>query len=181
MEEKISIPKTITLVGMMGAGKTTVGRNLAKKLGIPFKDADKEIEEAAGMTISEIFDTLGEAAFRDGEAKIIKRLVAEEDPHILALGGGAFINPETRQFLLENAITVWLSAPPEILFERVKKNPDRPLLHTPNPRETFLNLAQQRYPIYAESMIHVDSPADDIDQTIADTLNQLSKYIQTAA
>ncbi len=126
--------RSLVLVGLMGAGKSTVGRRLAQKLGLPFRDADHEIEAAAGMTIPEIFAIHGEADFRDGERRVIARLL-QEGPMVLATGGGAFMNDETRARIAEHGISVWLRADLDVLMRRVRKRANRPLLQTRGPRE----------------------------------------------
>ncbi len=146
----------MALVGMMGAGKSSVGRRLAARLGATFKDADSEIELAAGCSVSEIFERYGEPAFRDGERKVIARLL-KEPPLVLATGGGAFVDPQTRSRLKESAVTVWIKAPVEVLMNRVSRRGDRPLLRTANPRDTLARLLEQRAPIYAEADLTIES------------------------
>jgi len=148
--------RTIALVGMMGAGKSSVGRRLAARLTVPFRDADSEIEQAAGCSISEIFDRYGEAAFREGERKVIARLLQEE-PHVLATGGGAFIDPVTRAAITAQATSVWLRAPVELLVSRVGRRDTRPLLRDGDPRAIIERLLKDREPIYALADIVVDS------------------------
>jgi shikimate kinase len=152
----VQLKRTVALVGMMGAGKSSVGRRLATKLGVPFRDADSEIEAAAGCTISEIFDRFGEADFRDGERRVIARLLAEP-PHILATGGGAFIDPRTRAEIKTLAISIWLRASVELLVARVQRRDTRPLLREGDPREILTKLLAQREPIYAEADLLLDS------------------------
>ncbi len=151
------LTKTIALVGMMGAGKSSIGRRLATRMAVDFFDADNEIEAAAGQPIPEIFATYGEAAFRDCERKVISRLVAEKAPHVLATGGGAFMSAEIREQLKANTVTVWLRAPLDILFMRVKRKSNRPLLKTADPRGTLEKLLAEREPTYALADITVDS------------------------
>src|SRR5437588_8663147 len=127
------VDKTLVLVGMMGAGKTSVGRRLASVLGMPFRDADSEIETAAGCSINDIFERFGEPAFRAGERKVIARLLGES-PHVLATGGGAFMDPETRARISESGISVWLKANIDLLLERVKRKDNRPLLRNTDRR-----------------------------------------------
>jgi shikimate kinase len=148
--------RTIALVGLMGAGKSSIGRRLAHALGLPFSDTDEEVERAAGRSISEIFEYLGEAAFRDGERRVIARLL-DEPPHVLATGGGAFMNPETRALIEKKAVSVWLRADLEVLVRRVARRADRPLLKTGDPREVLERLAGERYPTYALADITVES------------------------
>jgi shikimate kinase len=150
------LSRTVALVGMMGAGKSSVGRRLAARLGVPFKDADSEIELAAGCLIPEIFDRYGEPAFREGERKVIARLLCES-PHVLATGGGAFIDAETRAKLKERAVTVWIKAPVDVLMARVQRRDNRPLLRTADPRATLEKLLADRAPVYAEADVTIES------------------------
>lgn len=152
----MKLNRTVALVGMMGAGKSSVGRRLAVRLDVPFRDADSEIESAAGCTISEIFDRFGEAAFRDGERKVITRLLSEP-PHVMATGGGAFADPATRDNLKQRTVTVWLKAPVELLLARTQRRDTRPLLRNGNPREILERLLTERAPIYALADFTVDS------------------------
>jgi len=162
--------RSVVLVGMMGAGKSSIGRRLAARLGIPFVDADSEIEKAAGMTIPEIFATHGEPYFRAGEARVIARLL-EGGPQVLATGGGAFMNPETRANIHAKGISVWLRATLEVLSRRIKRRTDRPLLKTTDPVATLRRLMEERYPVYAEANLTVESrevPHDTIvDEIVA--------------
>lgn len=154
---KLPFPdRTLVLVGLMGAGKSTVGRRLASALRLPFHDADHEIEAAAGCTISDFFERFGEPAFREGERKVIARLLAGPR-HVLATGGGAFMDPQTRALIKERGLSIWLRADISLLMERVTKRPTRPLLKTGDPKETMERLIEERYPIYAEADITVDS------------------------
>jgi shikimate kinase len=148
--------QTIALVGLMGAGKSSIGRRLAHALGLPFVDADEEVERAAARSITDIFDELGEAAFRDGERRVIARLL-DEPPHVLATGGGAFMNPATRELIRQKAVSIWLKADMEVLLRRVERRGDRPLLQAGDPREVLERLAGERYPIYALADITVAS------------------------
>jgi shikimate kinase len=146
----------LVLVGLMGAGKTTIGRRLAERLALPFIDADDEIEKAAGCSIEEIFAEHGEAAFRAGEQRVIARLL-EGPVHVQATGGGAFMNPETRQRIRDKALSIWLRADLEVLFERVSRRHHRPLLKGRDPRQALTDLMAERYPIYGEADIVVDT------------------------
>lgn len=148
--------RPIVLVGLMGVGKSTVGRRLAARLQLPFTDADHEIERAAGMPITEIFARFGEPYFRDGERRVIQRLV-DGTPKVIATGGGAFINDETRALILDQATAVWLDAPIHILADRVRKRDTRPLLRDRDPVEVLTELAAVRNPIYAEAPIRITS------------------------
>jgi len=150
------LTRTIALVGMMGVGKSSVGRRLAARLDVPFRDADSEIEEAAGCSINEIFDRYGEEAFRDGERKVIARLLSLP-PHVLATGGGAFIDDEVRNLVKRTAISVWIKAPLELIVERVQRRNTRPLLRNGDPREIVERLLDAREPIYAQADIQVES------------------------
>ena len=148
--------RAIVLVGLMGAGKSSVGRRLAHTLGLPFFDADDEVVKAARATIAEIFAELGEPAFRDGERRVIARLL-DGPPHVLATGGGAFMNAETRALIKAKATSVWLKADVDVLVRRVGRKNDRPLLQGKNPREVLEALSNERHPVYAEADITVDS------------------------
>lgn len=148
--------RTIALVGLMGAGKTTVGRRLAAALHLPFLDADAEIVKAAGRSIEEIFAEHGECAFRRGERQVISRLL-NGPVHVLATGGGAFIDPTTRALMKSRAVSIWLKAPLDVLMKRVEKRDDRPLLKEDDPRAVMERLMAERYPIYAEADITIES------------------------
>lgn len=155
--------RPIVLVGMMGAGKTTVGRRLAAKLNRLFLDSDEEIEKAAQMSIPEIFEQRGEPEFRAGETRVIARVLKDKDI-VLATGGGAFVNAETRALVNAEAVSVWLKAEADILFERVSRRSNRPLLKTANPRQTLETLITERYPIYADA--HVTVLSRDVPQDV---------------
>lgn len=147
---------TVALVGMMGAGKSSVGKRLATRLNLPFRDADTEIETAAGCTINEIFERYGEPAFRDGERRVIARLLTEP-PQVLATGGGAFIDDATRAEIKKHAVSIWIKAPLEVLLDRVTRRDTRPLLKNGDPREIVTRLLADREPIYAQADLAVDS------------------------
>lgn len=167
--------RAVVLVGMMGSGKSSVGRRLAGRLGLPFVDADAEIETAAGMTIPEIFAQRGEAEFRDGERRVIARILATRAPLVLATGGGAFMNGETRARIGELGISVWLKAEPEVLMRRVRKRSNRPLLQTADPEGTLRRMLGEREPIYALADLTVvsrDDPQDVVVEEIVDALVQ---------
>jgi shikimate kinase len=172
--------RTLVLVGMMGAGKSSIGRRLAARLGLPFVDADSEIEIAANATIPEIFDRHGEAYFRDGERRVIQRLL-DGTPKVLAAGGGAFIQPETRGAIQQGAISIWLKADRDLLLSRVKRRSGRPLLRDGDPAETIERLIAERYPIYAEADIHVQSRDIAHDAVIDDLLVTLADYLDGEA
>lgn len=170
--------RPLVLVGMMGAGKTTVGRRLANRLGRQFIDSDEEIERAAQMTIPEIFEQRGEAEFRAGETRVIARLLKEEDI-VLATGGGAFVNPETRALVKASAVSVWLKADLDVLFERVSRRSNRPLLKTADPKGTLEKLIAERYPIYEEADVTVISREVPQDQVAADVIAALLDHFKT--
>lgn len=170
------IDRPIALVGMMGVGKTSVGKRLAGALGIPFVDADEEIEKAAKLTIPEIFEAFGEAGFRDGERRVIARLI-DGTPKVLATGGGAFVNSETRALMLGKAITVWLDSDVDTLFERVSRRGNRPLLQQGNPRETLTRLKTERESFYAEAPIHVISGAGTHARAVAKVLRGIEQWL----
>jgi len=149
-------PRSVVLIGLMGAGKTAVGRRLANRLDLPFIDADSEIEEAAGASISEIFAEHGEAYFRQGERKVIARLL-ENGPQVLATGGGAYMNPDTRANIKAHGLSVWLKADIKVLMKRVGRRDNRPLLAAGDPEKVMKKLMEERYPIYAEADLTVDS------------------------
>jgi shikimate kinase len=144
----MTLQKTLALVGMMGAGKTSLGRKLAARLEVPFRDADHEIEAAAGLSVSEIFEKFGEPYFRDGERRVIARLLGEA-PHVLATGGGAFMDAATRAAMQQSALTVWLKAPIAVLMARVKKRDTRPLLKGGDAKQIIEKLLEEREPVYA--------------------------------
>ena len=148
--------RPLVLVGMMGAGKSSVGRRLALRLGLPFVDADTEIEAAAGMSIPEIFEHHGEAAFRSGEARVIARLL-DCGPQVLATGGGAFMNPLTRQAISRQGLSLWLKADFDVLMRRIRRRTDRPMLATADPAATLRALIDERYPVYADADITIES------------------------
>lgn len=148
--------RTIALVGLMGVGKSTVGRRLAARLGLPFADGDDEIEQAAGMTVSDIFASMGEEQFREGEARVMRRLLTEAPPMVLATGGGAILNAETRALLKSHATSVWMRADLKVVAGRVARRDSRPLLRGRDPLEALTGLADARYPLYGEADVTVD-------------------------
>jgi len=173
----ITLPKPLVLVGLMGAGKSAVGKRVAAKLEIPFIDADTEIETAAGCTIAEIFESHGEAAFRDGERRVVARLLESEPVHVLATGGGAFMDPATRALIKEKAISVWLRADLDVLFERVSRRGHRPLLRTADPKARLAELMALRYPVYAEADIVVDSGTGPISAMVERVIEAMKNYL----
>jgi shikimate kinase len=157
--------KPIVLIGLMGVGKTTVGRRLAQRMRLPFADADAEIEAAAGMTVADIFERFGEPYFRDGERRVIARLI-DGTPKVVATGGGAFLNEQTRQLILDQAVAIWLDAEPHVLADRVRRRDTRPLLRGRDAAEVLAELAQVRNPIYALAPIRVQSVLAPHDATV---------------
>ena len=168
--------RTIVMVGMMGAGKSSIGRRLAHRLAMPFADADTEIEQAANETITEIFERHGEAYFRDGERRVIQRLL-DGAPKVLATGGGAFIQADTRAAIKAKAISIWLKADRDLLLSRVRRRNNRPLLRAGDPAEVIEQLIAERYPVYAEAAIHIQSRDVAHDAVIDDILTALAEYL----
>ncbi len=170
------IDRPVVLVGMMGVGKTSVGRKLAQALDLPFTDADEAIETAAQMSIAEIFDRFGEPYFRDGERRVLARLI-DGAPKVIATGGGAFANAETRALILQRAITVWLDCDVDTLVERVGRKDSRPLLRTGNPREILDRLYTEREPFYAQAPIKVTSGNAPHGRTVAMVLKGIEAWL----
>jgi shikimate kinase len=169
-----SIDRPVVLVGMMGVGKTSIGKRLAGRLGLDFVDADEEIERAAGMSIAEIFEKFGESYFRDGERRVIARLF-DGAPKVIATGGGAFINDETRTLILERGLSIWLDADVKILAERVARRNHRPLLTGRDPVEVLTELGKMRGPIYATANIHIRSDTSPHLRTVENILKALGQ------
>lgn len=167
--------RTIALVGLMGAGKSTVGKRLAEALGRDFFDSDNEIERAAGLSISDIFTLHGEAEFRRGERRVLERLLSEA-PHVLATGGGAYLDPETRQLLRDRAITIWLNADLETLWRRVSRRSHRPLLKADNPKGVLSKLLTERTPIYEQADLVVRSVEGPHKATVDSILKALDVW-----
>jgi shikimate kinase len=170
-----SAERSIVLVGLMGAGKSTVGRRLARRLGLPFVDSDEEIERAADHEIKEIFDRFGEASFRDGERRVLRRLIAGERK-VIATGGGAFMDPETRALILDRCIAVWLEAEVETLARRVARRGHRPLLAGKDPLPLLRKLAEARNPVYAEAHLRVRSEAGPQERTVERIVEALREH-----
>ena len=170
--------RSIVLIGLMGAGKTTVGRRLAQRLDLPFVDADHEIERAAGKTIPEIFAEDGEAFFRNGEERVIARLL-ENGPQVLATGGGAWMREATRERVRQKGVSVWLKADIDVLMERVSRRPGRPLLETDNPRAVMEKLIAERYPVYAQADITVESADAPHHVMVARIIRALADWLET--
>ena len=165
--------RSIVLVGIMGVGKSTIGKRMSQYLDIPFIDADKEIEKAAGMSIEDIFDQFGEDAFRSGEKKVIKRLMGEGQK-ILATGGGAFMNEEIRADIAEGGVSVWLDADLEILMKRVQRRSDRPLLKEEDPEAIMKKLLDERNPIYALADVKIESRTVSRDVIAGELVDMLA-------
>jgi shikimate kinase len=172
--------RTIALVGLMGVGKSSVGRRLANALSLPFRDADAEVETAAGRSISDIFSELGEAAFREGERRVIARLL-EGPPHVLATGGGAFMNPETRALIKSKAVSVWLKTDLDVLARRVARKNTRPLIAGRDPMEVLSVQAEARYPVYAEADVTVETGDAPHHTTVDQVIRALSAYVEAHA
>ena len=171
--------KSVVLVGMMGCGKTAIGRITANALGLPFFDADEEIEKAAGMSVTDFFANYGEEEFRTGERKVIARLL-NDHTSVLALGGGAFLDEETRSIIKERGISVWLRADIGVLYSRVMRRPGkRPLLQTDNPRKTLEDLLEKRKPFYAQADLVVDTSLNSKNITRDRVLTALNDLAET--
>ena len=177
-EESPVAGRSIVLVGLMGAGKTAIGRRLAQRVGLPFVDADHEIETAAGCTIEEIFTRFGEPAFRDGERKVIARLL-ERPPLVLATGVGAFMDPDTRARIRARAVSVWLRADLDVLVRRVARRSNRPLLKDASPREVLAKLMAARDPVYAEADLVVETDDSPAEATVERVLAALAHHAAT--
>ncbi len=174
--EPLKVPRTVVLVGLMGAGKSCIGRRLASQLGLNFVDADAEVERAAGCAIEEIFERHGEAAFRDGERRVIQRLLGEP-VQVLATGGGSFMDPRTRAAIHERAISVWLRADLELLLKRTSRRNNRPLLKRGQPREILGELIAERSPVYGEADIVVDSADGPPEITVERVRAAIAAYL----
>jgi shikimate kinase len=168
------LDRPIVLVGLMGVGKSTVGRRLAQRLGLPFVDSDTAIEDASGFSAAEVFERFGEEDFRDGERRLVARLI-DGQVRVIATGGGVFVDPRTRDLLNTRAITVWLDAPIDILAERTSRRNTRPLLRTDDPKGTLKRLAEERAPSYSSAHIHVksgDGAHSDVVESIVKALER---------
>jgi shikimate kinase len=172
--------RTIALVGLMGVGKSSVGRRLANALGLPFRDADAEVEAAAGRSIPDIFAELGEPAFREGERRVIARLL-DQPPHVLATGGGAFMNPETRALIKSKALSVWLKTDLDVLARRVSRKATRPLLVGKDPLEVLTAQADARYPAYSEADVVVETGDTPHHTTVDQVIRALSGFLEERA
>jgi shikimate kinase len=171
------VSRTVVFIGLMGVGKTCIGRRLAQRLELPFVDADREIEEAAGCTIPEIFERHGETYFREGERRVILRLL-DNPPHVLSTGGGAIMDPQTRARIRERAVSVWLRADLDLMMKRVSRRNDRPLLQVADPRARLQELMTARYPLYAEADITVDSVDGPPEVTLERVITALAAHLR---
>jgi shikimate kinase len=170
-------PKTIVLVGLMGCGKTSVGKRLARRLELDFFDSDHEVELAAGCAIKDIFSLYGEDTFRKGEHRVIQRLL-NQPTHILATGGGSFVYEETRKLILENSISVWLKADLETLIARVSRRSNRPLLEDiEDPTEILKSFIEERYPLYSEADVHVDTIDESTNATVDRVIQKMGEFV----
>lgn len=174
------LEKPIILIGMMGAGKTSLGRRLAQVLGRKFIDSDIEIEKASAMSIADFFKKHGEAEFRKGETRVISRILKEKNT-VIGTGGGAFMNEKTRAKIKAKTLSIWINADFEVLFERISRRPSRPLMQTENPRETLKNLIETRYPIYEKADLSVMSKDVPHDKVINQILNAIFDYYEKEA
>jgi shikimate kinase len=168
--------RSVVLVGLMGAGKSSIGRRLAQRLGLPFLDADTEIEKAAGMTIPEIFEKHGEPYFRSGEVRVVARLL-DGGPQVLATGGGAYMNEETRARIRAQGVSVWLKADLDVLLKRVRRRADRPLLKADDPAEVLRRLMDQRHPFYAEADLTVVSREASHEDIVDDVIAAVAGHV----
>lgn len=173
--------RAVVLIGMMGSGKSSIGRRLASRLGMGFVDADIEIETAAGMSIPEIFAQRGEAEFRDGERRVISRILTTQAPLVLATGGGAFMNAETRVRVKELGVSVWLKAEPDVLMRRVRKRSNRPLLQTADPEGTLRRMLAEREPVYALADLTILSSDEPHEIVVRETIAALGGYLRLTA
>jgi len=181
MELAKRLDRPIVLVGLMGAGKSTVGRRLARRLGIPFVDSDAAIEDAAGLSPAEVFERYGEQDFRDGERRLVARLVDEGKISVIATGGGAYIDPRTRELLNERAITVWLDAPVDILTERTSRRDTRAQLRNGDPKATLERLAAERRDAYEQAHLHIRSGTGAHKDVVDAIMVALDRHLQSGA
>lgn len=171
------IDKHIVLVGIMGSGKTSVGKLLSSRLGLPFVDSDREVELASGCKIADFFDIYGEASYREGESRVIQRILDLSTPHVISTGGGAYLHPETRSAVKEQAVSVWIRAQLETLLKRVARRNNRPLLNKGDQREILEKIMADRYSIYHEADLTVDSETDSARTTVHQTIVALCRYL----
>ena len=172
------LDRPVVLVGLMGVGKSTVGRRLARRLGLPFVDSDSAIEDASGFSAAEVYERYGERDFRDGERRLVARLV-EGEVRVIATGGGAYVDPTTREMLNKRAITIWLDAPVDVLAERTSRRNTRPLLRTPDPKGTLERLSEERRPAYEAAHIHIKSGIGAHRDVVEAIVSALDDYLRT--
>jgi shikimate kinase len=181
MDLRKRLDRPIVLVGLMGVGKSTVGRRLAKRLGVTFVDSDAAIEDAAGLSPAEVFERYGEHDFRDGERRLVARLVDDGNVRVIATGGGAYVDPRTRELLNARSITIWLDAPVEILAERTSRRDTRAQLRNGDRKATLERLSSERRKSYEEAHIHVKSGAGAHKDVVESILRALSDYLDDSA
>ncbi len=174
------LDRPLVLIGLMGTGKTKLGKLLASTLGLPFVDSDDEIEKAAGMTIAEIFDRFGEAYFRDGEKRVMARLL-DGGVRVIATGGGAVMNPDTAALVWDKSISLWIRADMEVILERTARNDRRPLLRSGDPEKILRELAEKRYPVYEKANIAIDSHRGPAESILGQTLDKLDSFLRNRA
>lgn len=172
-----SLDQSIVIIGLMGVGKSRLGKALSKAIHIPFQDSDDEIETAAGMSISDIFEKFGEPYFRDGEHRVIKRLLEDENAQVIATGGGAIMTPQTADMVWGQAMTIWIRAELKTMIERTSKNDSRPLLKGGNSEDILQNLIDQRYPTYSKANIIVQSDQGSFDEIVEDMITQVYDFL----
>jgi len=180
MQFSKSLDRPVVLVGLMGVGKSTVGRRLAKRLGLSFVDSDAEIEDASGYPAAEVFERYGERDFRDGERRLVARLI-EGDVRVIATGGGAYVDPRTRELLNERAVTIWLDAPVDVLTERTSRRDTRAQLRNGDPKATLTRLSEQRRPAYEEAHIHIKSGNGAHRDVVESIVEALEVYLSKQA
>ncbi len=173
----LPLERSIVLVGLMGSGKSAIGRRLAARIGMDFIDADSEIEKAAGLSINDIFEVHGEQAFRDGERRVIARILSQP-AHILATGGGAFMDPETRKLVKQRGISIWMRAEFDVLLRRVSRCDNRPLLKGTDKEEVLRRLIEERYPVYGEADITVQSQDGPHDETVGEVIEAIKQFLE---
>ena len=173
----LPLERSIVLVGLMGSGKSAIGRRLAARIGMDFIDADSEIEKAAGLSINDIFEVHGEQAFRDGERRVIARILYQP-AHILATGGGAFMDPETRKLVKQRGISIWMRAEFDVLLRRVSRCDNRPLLKGTDKEEVLRRLIEERYPVYGEANITVQSQDGPHDETVGEVIEAIKQFLE---
>jgi len=172
--------RSVVMIGLMGAGKTTIGRNVAERLNLPFIDSDEEVVKAAGCSIADIFEMYGETSFRDCERRVIRRLL-DDAPSVIATGGGAYMDDETRSLIAEHAVSVWLKSDLDVLVKRTAGRTDRPLLNAGDPRETLEKLMAERYPVYGEADIIIETGDEPTMVTVDSVCHALETHAEAAS